>query len=65
MTQKGVLYNNGDWEHVLCSIVMKTTVELLETEGRGLKVKIKRWFNAFNVEVAARPAAQFWDGTKR
>lgn len=42
VTQKGVLYNNGDWEHVLCSIVMKTTVESLETEGRGLKVKIKR-----------------------
>lgn len=45
--------------------MMKTTVELLETEGWGLKVKIKRRFNVFNVEVAARPAAQFWDGTKR
>lgn len=42
LTQEGVLYNNGDWKHVLCSIVMKTAFELLETEGWGLKVKIKR-----------------------
>lgn len=61
MTQEGVLYNNGDWEHVLCSIAMKTTVEFLETEGWGLKVKIKHWFNVFNVDAAARPAAQLWE----
>lgn len=42
VTQEGVLYNNVDWKHVLCSIVMKTAFELLETEGWGLKVKIKR-----------------------
>lgn len=40
---------------------MKTAVELLKTEGRGLKVKIKHYFNVFNVEAAS---CSLWDGTK-
>lgn len=37
----------------------ETTVELLETEGWGLEVKIKHYFNGFNVEATVRPAAHF------